>query len=263
MSRPVYLYEFSHNANTIRRAASPRDVLAGGHLWTASSIGHSEVELNGDPERDSVKITLPITDSYFGPFLRNRQDGAVLLSIIKHDRDGGMSELEWDGRLTAPSASGGELTLRFEPETTGLVSGNRPRIFMRPCPHAVYYGECRLSRNNFRVTSALVSVSGAVVEVAASGDFAGGIIEASDGSTRTVKSQSGNVMTLVRPLPMLSRDMSEGATISLFPGCDRSPERCAEFPNSDNPSGTNIENYGGFLWMLTGGKNPFGGSSSV
>jgi hypothetical protein len=269
MSRPVYLYEFAHAGQTIRRAASPRDVLAAGSLWTASAIGHSDIEINGDPERDSVKITLPLSDAYFGPYMRARPDGAVTVTIYKHDRDTSTSEIEWGGRLTAPTANGGELVLRFEPDSTGLASGNRPRIFMRPCPHAHYSPVgCRLNRADFRVSAEIVSVSGPVVRIVMTssmtdGEFSGGIIEASDGSTRTIKSHVGDTLTLVRKLPRLSADLAASILVDIYPGCDRSQQRCAQFPNPANPSGTNIENHGGFPYMLTGGKNPFGGSSSM
>lgn len=262
MSRPVFLFKFQTGAVTKRMAASVRDVTALSFVWSAANISCSDVEMSGESERDAVKVVLPLVDSYANAYIKNPPDERTTVEIYKYERASGSSEFWWSGAVTMHQISGAEVTFRCESDETTLAQGSRPRIAMVMCPHAVYHGNCRLEREGFRQDVTLVSVSGSVVVVSGySGtNFAGGLIMSGSGETRKIKAQSGGTMTLVRPLPSLSADV--GGSVYLYPGCARTPTACAAFANADNPSGTNIENFGGFSWMLTGDKNPWGGSSA-
>ena len=267
--RQVYLYLFERGMQQYRRAASVGDVLALGNVWQASAISHTEPEMSGESERDAVKVTLPLSDAFASEHIRARPDGAVLVTIYSYNRDAGTAELEWSGRLSTTSASGSEAVMSCEPETSALAGAMLPIIAMRQCPHHQYTGKCRLNFADFRHVAPLLSVAGPVVTVEHSSvlaglQLAGGIIEASDGSTRKIKSYNAGVITITRPLTQLAADAQATApTVNLVPTCGNSPDGCATFVNAANASGTNIENYGGHLWMMTGGVNPFGGSSVI
>ena len=267
--RQVYLYLFERGTQQIRRAASVRDVVALAQTWTGGAISHSEPEMSGESERDAVKITMPLTDAFASEQVRNRPDGAVTVTIYSYNRDTSTYELEWSGRLSTTSTTGAEVTLNCEPETSALAGAMLPIIAMRQCPHHQYTGKCRLDIAAHRNQVPLLSVSGAVVTIdpatlPAGLVFAGGIIEAADGSRRKIKAYSDGVLTLTRAMPALLVDIaaSEPAT-TLVPTCGNIPSGCATFANVANESGTNIENYGGHQWMMTGGVNPFGGSSVI
>jgi len=210
--------------------------------------------MSGEAERDAVKVKLAISDGFANEYIKDRPEGQVNLTIYRFERDDDTHQFEWSGRLTSHEVNGGEVALRFEPDSTGLAATMLPRIAMRQCPHTQYVGECRLNREVWRHVVPLISLDGSTVTVSLSGafDYAGGIIEASNGDTRGIKAQSGGVLTLVRPLPALALDTE----VSLFPSCLRSPTRCRE-------TFGNIDNYGGFQWMLTGDTNPFAGSSVI
>lgn len=267
--RSVYLYLFERGVTTIRKAASRGDVLAGGNTWTATQISHSEPEMTGEAARDSVKVNLPLTDSFANQQVKNRPDGAVTVTIYIYNRDTGTSEVEWSGRIAHVSVSGSDVTLNCEPDSSALAGSMLPLIAMRQCPHTQYTGKCRLAAGDFRYSATLLSVAGPVVTVAHSSALAGlllpgGVIEASDGSSRMIKSYSAGVIVMTRSLPRLSVDIaSTSPTVNLIPSCGNVPSGCAAFANPANPSGTNIENYGGHQWMLTGEVNPFGGSSVI
>lgn len=267
MARPVYLYLIQRGALSWRKAASGRNVTALSTTWTASSISHTEPEMSGEAERDAVKITLPLSDDFANEQVRDRPEGTVTVTIYEYERSDDTYQIEWSGRMTTCKADGGEVTLQCEPATAGLTRANRSRIYMRQCPHAVYYGECRLNRADFARTAGLISVSGNVVSIEAStdapdGTYTGGIIEAGNGDTRTIKNHADGLLYLTRPLPALLDDLAASEpVVTLYPGCARTLTACASFANADNPSGTNIENYGGFPGMLTGEVNPFAGSS--
>jgi uncharacterized phage protein (TIGR02218 family) len=57
-----------------------------------------------------------------------------------------------------------------------------------------------------------------------------------------VKHNAGNAITL-KPLPTMQ--VSVGDVVMLVAGCGRTKEVCKTFVNLENPSGTNIENFGG------------------
>lgn len=270
MSRPVYLYLFDRNVETVRRAASVRDVNAMGEDWLASAISHSEPEMTGEAERDAVKITLPLSDPFADGLLRKRPEGVWLVTIYRLDLSDDSIEFEWAGRLVSPEVSGGEVSLRCEPSNTGLKQTIRPRVFMRSCPHTVYFGECRLNRNLFLVEVALIATDGLEVEYDSGGAadlmiLGGGFLQTPSGEMRRIKTPTdASHLTLERRLPSLVTLLTEPfPVVYLLPGCDRSMARCQQFPNAENLSGTNIENHGAFPWMLSGGNNPFGGGSAL
>lgn len=270
MSKPVYLFAFTQGDDVVcRRAASARDVTAMGETWVASSISIDDLPLTGDADKDSVKFQLPITDDWVSDYVRYRPDDTVTIAIYRYERGEDTSELAWQGQITYPDVDGGIVTFNCDPETSMSGTVTLGRVVMRQCPHSIFTGECRLDRANFLIPITLVSVSGVTVtfeptSLVSSGSLAGGMIEAPDGSLRGIVSNTESIITLewkMRPL-LAAFDLSE-PIVNVSPGCSQAPERCASFANADNPSGTNIENYGGFLWMLTGDKNPFGGSSAT
>jgi hypothetical protein len=275
VSRPAFLYEFVQGDNVVaRRAASLLSIIAEGEEWTRSSLSHSEPEMTGEAEREAVAIKLPLSDPFALALLKNRYAGITGVRIFRYDRSDDSSELEWAGRIVYPEASGGTLTIRCEPSNTGLRQVTRPRVFMRPCPHTLYHGECRLDAANFVYFADLLTA-----EIDAGGmhvtftppadpfaqDLRGGIL-ALDGEVRKIRDQDGDGSVYLEApfLALIERAASsEPGYVSLWPGCNQTMVRCREFPNGDNVSGTNIENFGGFPWMISGGNNPFGGGSAL
>lgn len=59
---------------------------------------------------------------------------------------------------------------------------------------------------------------------------------------RETKLNFGNVVILHRPFPFLP---DIGDLVTLVAGCDRRRETCMTFPNADEPTGTNVENFQG------------------
>lgn len=57
---------------------------------------------------------------------------------------------------------------------------------------------------------------------------------------REIKSNTGNALELARPMPL---QVQVGDLVTVIAGCPRMRAACKAFPNPDNPSGTNIENF--------------------
>jgi uncharacterized phage protein (TIGR02218 family) len=79
------------------------------------------------------------------------------------------------------------------------------------------------------------------------GYFEYGLIYFRDGNNhfyeREIKNNASNVLTLHRPFPL---SISGGDLVTVVAGCNRTRAKCRTFPNADNPSGTNVENFQGF-----------------
>lgn len=270
MSKPVYLVQFAYGTSgtvAARRAAASRDVIAGGFTWTASSIDFDDIELSGDTERDTVKFTLPLSDDWAYGYFKDIPEERLIVTVYRYDRSDDSLEFTWQGTLTDPEVTGGIITMPCDPSTTALGSTTLPRVFMRACPHGLYSGGCRLNKSDFAISATVTAVSGTTVTIEASSDITsglltGGIIELPDGSTRNIKYHATTTFKLAYKMPRLAT-LLEGSdhTVTVYPGCGQSVESCSAFPNSDNASGTNIENYGGFPWAITGTQSPFGGGS--
>jgi uncharacterized phage protein (TIGR02218 family) len=59
---------------------------------------------------------------------------------------------------------------------------------------------------------------------------------------REIKSNTGNDLELARPMPL---EVEVGDLVTVIAGCPRTRAACKAFPNPDNPSETNIENFVG------------------
>lgn len=255
-AQPVYLYQLTTGSTVTRLAASPVDIVALGNTWAASPVSHSEVDLTGDPARDSLKLTFPRTDAFALSFLKSASSRRTTVTIYRYLQDSDDYRFYWKGRVTFPQVSGPNLTLNCEPATTSLASAGLSRVFMRQCPHTVYFGDCRVNRSAYAIPAELVSGTGTSITISVSGLLLDGVLDnglievTTTGEMRTILSNIGTSLTLRRPLPALQ----PSDTLAVFPGCNRTIEVCDEkFDNSGN--------YGGFPWMLTDGVNPWGGGS--
>ena len=83
----------------------------------------------------------------------------------------------------------------------------------------------------------------------ASGYFQYGLIYFRAGDNhfyeREIKNNDGNTITLYRPFPFAAG----GAAVTAIAGCNRTLSKCKSFVNADNPSGTNVENFGAFPFV--------------
>ena len=278
---PVFLYEFRRGAAGVWRfTGDVAAVLSGGNSWEPRAVSHSAVALTGEVARDALRVTFPEGDAFAEAFLQESpSDEVTTVSVYRGHRGEDDFRVIWKGRVGKPAVNGASIELSCEPAWTSQKRIGLLTPYQRPCPHAVYYGKCRLNKDAFAISVQLLAVNKTAVTIAApavaDGFLNGGFVESmSTGEMRMIRAQVAGALVLLRPLAVLSDDLASGygnnygnsygtPMVKVYPGCDRSPTRCAQFLNPSNPSGTNIENYGGFLWIPTGGRNPFTGSSLV
>ena len=260
--QPVWLYAFVQAGVATRYANQPADVAYAGQTYTASSIAHGKVEMNGDLSKEKVSVTLPRTTAFAQQFISDVVDAVTTLTIYRGhatDPDGEFVAV-WKGSVGGAVLKGAEIQL----ECTSVYSlmrqpGLRAR-YTKTCRHSLYQRGCGLDRADFMEAGTLTAMSGVQLTVPAAAGFAdgwftGGQVAEPGGVLRYVIAHAGSTLVLLRPFgPDVFAALAGAGTlaVSLYPGCDRTPETCvARFDN--------LLNFGGFPWIPT--KNPMGGSS--
>jgi uncharacterized phage protein (TIGR02218 family) len=137
------------------------------------------------------------------------------------------------GVVSDVQAGSGKVTLNVSSNLIYL-NGQFPRNYFLPqCNHALFDAGCGLSKSAYAVSGAAGSgctqttISDSALTQAA-GYFALGYVVitsgANNGLTRTVKTFSGGVLTLLYPLPAAC---ASGDTFTVYPGCDKTQNTCS------------------------------------
>lgn len=124
------------------------------------------------------------------------------------------------------------------------------------CPHMLYDGSCRANKSFFSVTKTISTKTGNTITINSNdkpaGYYDGGFIEweADESGTMDRRGIEWQPGTATFALFGTTDRLEIGMTITLYAGCDRTPETC-------NSKFNNLPNYGGFAFMA--GKSPFDG----
>jgi uncharacterized phage protein (TIGR02218 family) len=252
---PVELYDFRRGGTAWRYTSAAQDAVYATYTYTAVPIRRSSVEQTGEIGRAGLRITLARDVEVAQAFITTPPSEVTLLTIYRRHRDDTETVPVWMGRVLNAEWHGSEVELNCEPVYTSLQRTGLRRLYQRNCPHVLYGTDCRVSAVTHRVQGTVVALNGNAITVAAAagfpaGHFAGGYATwSASGITekRMIVAHTGDNVTLSAVPPGLV----VGATVMLYPGCDRTLATCeTKFGNSAN--------FGGFPFIPT--KNPFGGS---
>lgn len=241
-----------------------------GELYEPAPLGRSEVESKNELSRASIEIKTDLDSPLGLRWLKSSVEVRVGLTIFERDEDGIISVI-WKGRLSSVKPRASEFVLSFESIFTSLRRPGLRARYQRTCRHVLYGRGCLANKDNFAVVGIPTGVSGAIVTVpeAASypaGWFSAGMIEGPEGELRAIANHSGSSIVLYQPFDPLAKALAEdgyglsygkfygGASVKLYPGCDRNRQTCQE-------KFGNLPNYGGFDWIPR--RNPFDGSSII
>jgi uncharacterized phage protein (TIGR02218 family) len=109
---------------------------------------------------------------------------------------------------------------------------------------------CGLPMDSYTHETSVASASGLELTVSlspakADGYFEYGLVWFRTGENklyeREIKTNVGNVLTLQRPFPFTPQ---AGDFVTVVAGCNRTLAKCKTFVNANEPSGTNVENFG-------------------
>lgn len=270
MSTFKELYRFADGSNIWTVTSADSQETYNGESYEPIAIGRSEAESKSELSRANIEIKMALTNEVGLRWLREYMSVLVGLTIYEKDPDGDVSVV-WKGRLAGVKPTMTELVFNFESIFTSLRRPGVRARYQRTCRHALYSRGCNLNKSDFAVFGIPTAVSGLVVTVPEAalypdGWFSTGIIEMMNGEMRFIANHVGSQLSLIQPFISLARALAEdgygmsygmhygGASVVLYPGCNRSRSMCSD-------KFSNLPNYGGFDWIPL--RNPFDGSSIV
>lgn len=234
--------------------SSDIDIDYNSETYISTPIGSTDRESKNQLSKEQVQIKVPLTSVMVNSWLAYENDEVINVSIYEMDTEDD-THLVWSGRLVAKKPNDKEYVLHFESLYTTLKQNSFSEKYQRTCNRVHYQRGCNLNKEDFEVIGTVLSVDGrnVVIDVGSlspDGEYTLGIIEAADGYTRFIESHTGDNFVLTRPLSGLTVSSS----VKLYPGCDRSKERCKD--RFDN-----ILNNGSCPFIPI--VDPYGGTSIV
>jgi uncharacterized phage protein (TIGR02218 family) len=259
-SAPVLLYQFVRGSTTWRYVALPAEFTALGYAWTPEVINGGNVASSGDVPKDTVSITLPITNAMAAAFLAYAPDEVTTVTIWRTHYDDPTNGLViWKGRVLTVSTTVATVTLTCEPVFVSLRRMGLRQTYQRACRHMLFGPGCNVDPDAWELEVTVEGVSANVVTIAETlpDGYVGGTLKASDGTIRMIVAQNAKVLTLMRPVAQLATDFAAhpgGFAALVYLGCDKSTSTCRD-------TFENLGNFGGFPGIT--GYNPMSGTSNV
>jgi uncharacterized phage protein (TIGR02218 family) len=242
----LYTWTLS-GGEVIRWTAADRDIVWGNNTFRRGpGISRSQISRQAGTQTSDLSVTLYMDDTVLQngvPLAQFVAGGGFFNAVLSFERayapaPGGVivgSLPKFTGRMTQLTNTGESQATLVCSTWMSLLNVQVPvNQWQPPCLHTVFDAGCKLDRSSFAIRGIVQSGSDALTlftglgAVIADGDLNLGRIDftsgANAGQTRTVKAQSGGVVSLVRALPSPAQP---GDTFTAYPGCDLTQTRCA------------------------------------
>lgn len=262
---PVVRFIFAMGDTVYAYTTEPNIVADSNYTYTPAPIKMGEVSQTNEMGKDTLSLEFPRDHPFASLFLGGVPEQITTVTVLRGHLGDASEEFQfyWKGRIAGVS-SGDKIQLDCENVFTSLQrSGLRAR-YQKKCRHALYQTGCNVDKDLYASIVNVTAASGYTITISEldsntidsnvgdSDEFVGGMVRTNDGQTRYIMSQSGNVLTLIRPLQSLIDDVNDsvgGAEVTLYPGCAHTRAACKD-------KFDNLLNFGGFPWIPS--KNPFG-----
>jgi len=265
---PIELYKFEFGGTETRLTNSHQDETFSSQLYSATEISRTQPRVNDDEPGSQVEILLGVDESSANTFATQWIQAAPEVDRIKvtlfrfHTEAGGGSIVFWIGFVVSVNyvEEGNVVSLLCKSLDNRFTLQGPRKNWGTVCNHKHYGRECTLDADDFTEigTVTVLDSTGVIYTVpgisAPTVRWEGGTMLKSSGfEKRMIVAQSGDTFTVQFPIT----EIKVGDLVSLVEGCAHDTVDCAAYPNTDpeNPSNTNIENFGGTPFTPT--KNPF------
>lgn len=213
------LYTIVRGSETYRYSSGDKDVPVGGVTWTKLAIKRGSISSSSDLEKNSLEVTFAADSEFAQSCLRSALEEVVFLTLSKYQS--GTVSMLWQGRLTGVKPDGATIVLTFENDYTSLARVGARYKYQRTCSHDLYGTGCKLNKDDWKVRTTLVSVSGSAVvlrglEIYVDSYFRLGMLENKNGVCVGVEASSGNNITLIRRLDSLASQVTTDAQLSVL-----------------------------------------------
>ena len=245
-------YAFTSEIGNFYYTSADEEIVYDGNTYVPVSIQRNDLSHTGELAKANLQVTMPVTDDSL-TLADSASDYTFSVTLFKLEDETAL--VNWKGRITTASLSGGDIKFECESILTSLRRTGLRRIYQRPCPFALYAEGCRVPKASFQTAGTIAAVSGKTITVnAASGQadgyYTGGMVKLENKPYRFITNHTSGLLTLSR----LFREVTIGENVLIYPGCAHDMSTC-------NVKFNNLDNYGGFPWVPT--KNPFGMTSIV
>jgi uncharacterized phage protein (TIGR02218 family) len=260
--KPITLYEFSWGPTIWRYTSADRNIefpAGSGDFWAAIPI--SDEGFTQGPQAESLTITLPSRLEVCQLFRSTPPSLSVWINVKRFHRSDPDQEAVtyWVG--TVGNVKRGKDALIAQ--IVGLsIDATIKRVGLRDCwergcPYSVYDGDCRADKELFKTVATITAIEGTTITVDTLGAFAGaqyngGFFEWVASTEGTLDRRGLEHYLGANQFNLLgSADrLTVGLEISMYLGCDLTPEVC---------DGTfdNLANHGGLKFLP--GESPFDG----
>jgi len=247
----VELYRLSIGNEAWRYTTAQQALTHNGEEYEPVYCKRDALKSTGEVARSGVKIYLPRDADFVTRFAPTPPTDEAEVEIYQRDDSG--TALVWLGRALTVSRKGSQAEIACDSIFSSMKTAGLRRPYQKPCPHALYDHNCRVTRANFRVDATLTAVGSSALTLTATafagqpdGWFTGGDIEwGALPERRLIVGHSGDTITLATPLG----DAVAGDAVVAFAGCDHTFATCRD-------KFANKANYGGMPFIPT--QNPFG-----
>lgn len=256
--KQVELYRFTQDANVWTFTSASKVQTYASETYTPIPIGRNIIEGRGELSKANIEVTVSILNVTARSWMNVTSESILNLVIYQQSVLG--TYAIWQGRMASITPQESDIKFVFESIFTSMRRPGLRARYQRICRHALYQARCGLNKDDFAVVRSATLGSGSVITIPSistdpANDYFTGMLKAPDGTYRMIVSQSSTTVTLSRPIISLLAALGAGPTdVTLYPGCDRSRERCVARFN-------NINRNGSFPFMPP--RNPFDGSSIV
>lgn len=201
------LYTIVRGSEIYRYTSGDDDVTMLGVKLGKLTIKRGSISSSSDIEKNSLEVTFAADSVFAQSCLRSVLEVMVFLTLSKYVN--GTATLLWQGRLTSVKPDGATIVLTFDNDYTSLARAGSRYKYQRTCAHDLYGAGCKLNKDDWKVKTTLVSVSGSAVVLRdldsyADSYFRLGMLENSNGVYIDIEASSGNNITLIRRLDSLA-----------------------------------------------------------
>ena len=163
-SAPVQLFQFNRGNTTWRYVALPALFTALTHDWTPEVISVGNISSSSDVPKDTISITLPITNAMAAAFLAYAPDAVTTVTVFRTHYDDPTNGLAiWKGRVLSVSVTVATVTLTCEPVFVSLRRLGLRETYQRSCRHIFGGQGCNVDREALKISRVVTSVVGAKV----------------------------------------------------------------------------------------------------
>lgn len=245
----VEAFDFTVGATHYRYTSYYQEQTLGGSLFEAEAIEKNDDSVLGDGlDAGSCEVSLPATNALAEALKASRETRAVGLTVTKYFADDlTESSVTFAGDLVGVSFADGLCKMKFE-SYMHLLDCDVPKVVVQAgCNNRLFDDVCAINSDLYKeVVAPTVSNQGRTLTSATFGGHADGYYDGgrvyfpTTGEYRYVTAHAGNAITLHYAIPTLT----SGATVHVWPGCDKKPATCVDKFN-------NIGQFVGFPYVPT------------